>query len=792
MRLQSQILQTLRAPEARARLAPIVAQGAFESRAALGREVCAQFGFVDACGSAQLTGCLKALEVLETEQHIALPAPRPHGHRPAPRCLDAPVPAPVDVPAQVRDVEGLRLVVVEDEAQRRVWNTLLATEHPQGTTTFVGCQVRYLIGSVHGWLGAVGFSASALRLRARDTWMGWSDAQRTAHLHRVVCLSRFLIRPAVQCRHLASHVLGRVLRRVEADFEARYHYRPWLVETFVAPEHDGACFRAANFVCVGPTAGRGRCDRAHRSARTVKSVYLYELAPHWRRTLDVARVEAAPSRSPGEGLDSAQWAHHELGGAPLGDKRLSARLVRSAELLASCPGHVFTGAPDRAAVKGYYRLIDHPDESQVTPEHIVAPHRARTTERMRAHDTVLCIQDGTDLNFATRPGCEGLGIIGRNQTTAKTLGLHLHLTLAVSGAGLPLGVLRCGFDEQPPPGEAASGQDSGNGGKEPFSPTETDADDSAHKTRRWLDGLHDVAEVACELSRKTRVLSVMDREADFFELFDAQRRIATVDVLVRAKHDRRLGQGLPKLFDALRNAPADGHVEMDIARVSARPKTSRKQARPARTARIARAEVRYRALTVPSTIAGLAPVTLWAVHVRESAPPEGEKPIEWFLLTSVRIESLEAALETIEHYLRRWRVEDFFRVLKSGCRAEHLGFHSAERLERALTIQALIAWRLMLMTLLGREVPECDAELLFSDIELRFLADYAADAALPAPRNLAGAVLLVAVLGGYQNRKHDPPPGHQIMWRGYERMSLATLGYRVAERRGRAGMVRNA
>ena len=92
----------------------------------------------------------------------------------------------------------------------------------------------------------------------------------------------------------------------------------------------------------------------------------------------------------------------------------------------------------------------------------------------------------------------------------------------------------------------------------------------------------------------------------------------------------------------------------------------------------------------------------------------------------------------------------------------------------------------MLMTLLGREVPECDAELLFSDIELRFLADYAADAALPVPRDLAGAVLLVAVLGGYQNRKHDPPPGHQIKWRGYERLALATLGYRIAERRGRA------
>ena len=762
MRLQSQILQTLRAPEPRVRLEHIVAQGAFASRVALGREVCAQFGFVDARGSAQLAGCLKALAVLETAGQITLPKSRPHAHRPSPRCLDAPVPACIEVPAHVRDVEGLRLVVVDNETQRRVWNTLLATEHPHGTTTFVGCQVRYLIGSTHGWLGALGFSASALHLRARDTWMGWSDEQRKSHLHRVVCLSRFLIRPSVRCRHLASHVLGRVLRGVGAQFEARYGYRPWLVETFVEPEHEAASFKAANFVCVGHTSGRGRGDAHHARARTVKSVYMYELEAHWHRHLGVARVEAAASLSPGEGLDSAQWAANELGGAPLGDRRLSARLVSTAALLASSPGHALGSVHDRAAVKGYYRLIDHPDPSQVTPANIVAPHRARTVERMGEQDTVLCIQDGTDLNFATRPGCEGLSIIGRNQTSAKTLGLHLHLTLAVSGAGLPLGVLRCAFDA-PAPGKGES--------------------EDANKMQRWVEGLRDVAEAASPLRTRTRVISVMDREADFFELFDEQRRRGSaVDVLVRAKYDRRLGKGVPKLFATLRNAPADGHVEIEIERASARRKSSRKQARPARGARTARAEVHYREVTVPSTVEGREPVTLWAVHVRESAAPEGEKPLEWFLLTSVRVERVETAVELIGYYLRRWRVEEFFRVLKSGCRAEHLGFHSAERLQRALTIQAVIAWRVMLLTLLAREVPHCDAQLTFTDMELRFLADFAADAALPAPCDLAGAVLVVALLGGYRNRKHDPPPGHQIMWRGYERMGTATLGYQIALR----------
>ena len=111
----------------------------------------------------------------------------------------------------------------------------------------------------------------------------------------------------------------------------------------------------------------------------------------------------------------------------------------SVDLLASIPGQPITGNPEgnSTAVKGYYRMIDQPEESAVTPKNILAPHRARTVQRMRDQGTVLCIQDGTDLNFATRPACGGLEIIGHNQTSAKTRGLHLHLTLATTGEGLP-------------------------------------------------------------------------------------------------------------------------------------------------------------------------------------------------------------------------------------------------------------------------------------------------------------------------------------------------------------------
>ena len=391
MEHQNQILQTLRAPESQARLERIVAQEALNNRAAVGRRVCAEFGFVDARGSAQLAGCLKALNTLHKAGRIALPASRRRGGAPTPQRFDAPVAAATAVPGTVEAVAGLSLEPVEQGRQRRVWNTLLHFEHPQGTTTFAGCQVRYLVVSAHGVLGAVGFSAAALQLRAREAWMGWSAGQRLAHLHRVLCLSRFLIRPGVQCRNLASQVLGRVLARLAEDFEARYRYRPWLVETFVGPAHDGASFKASNFVWVGHTAGRGRQDRDHARARPVKSVYMYELEPHWRRRLGVARVDAAPALAPADGLDSGAWTVNEFGGAPLGDQRLSARLVKSAGLLASLPGEAVTAnaSHDRAAVKGYYRLIDQPVSSAVTPGNILAPHRARTLQRMRGQDTVL-------------------------------------------------------------------------------------------------------------------------------------------------------------------------------------------------------------------------------------------------------------------------------------------------------------------------------------------------------------------------------------------------------------------
>ena len=221
MHEQNQIASTLASADGINRLQDLLAQAGSASRTEMGRRVCQAFGFQDALGR--------------------------------------PVPAPADVPARADLVQGLALVAVTDDDQRRVWNELLQREHPRGAARHVGAQLRYLLVSDHGVLGALGFAASALTLAARDAFIGWDADRRSRQLHRVIALSRFLIRPCVDCRNLASKALGLCLRRLPDDFQRRYGYRPLLVETFVEKDrHAGTSLAAANWLRVGETAGRGR------------------------------------------------------------------------------------------------------------------------------------------------------------------------------------------------------------------------------------------------------------------------------------------------------------------------------------------------------------------------------------------------------------------------------------------------------------------------------------------------------------------------------------------------------
>ena len=746
---QHGILTTLRSSVPT--LSRTVAAHQDKSRSALGALVCEQFGFFDARGRRRRAGCMKALRVLEAEGHITLPEVQCDLRISKPRLLDAPVQKATDVPSDVRLIQDLEIVLVRSVKDRAIWNTLMDREHPQGARTFAGAQLRYLIRSAHGYLGAVGFSAAALYLAPRDAWMAWSHEQRGSRLHRVVNLSRFLIRPGIRCRNLASRMLGRVLRRLASDFRARYDYAPYVVETFVGPKHEGTCFKAVGFRYLGLTQGRGRHAPNGTGKVSRKKVFVYALQSDWRERLGVPYVELRPRLEVGAGLCSDTWAAQEFGAAELGDLRRNARLVKSAALVARTMGKPVTASPEHspAEVRGYWRFIEKADQFEITPAKILAPHRQRTIERMRTQDTVLCVQDGTDIAYSTRPECEGLEVIGRNQTSAEARGVHLHATLALNGEGLPLGVLRCGYKKKP--GEA--------------------------KTRAWIYGLRDIDKAAETLPRKTQVLCVMDREADFFKLFAAQRTLKRTHVLVRAKHNRSLGKKKDPLFAAMRKGRPAAVVELEVARLSRRAKSGR-VTHKGRKARNARMEMRYHRLMLPAPKGSAEePVKVSAIHMREVAPPDGADRIEWYLLTTVEVSTAEEAQQMVEHYTLRWRVEDIFRILKSGCKVEKLRMQQAEALHKAITLYMVTAWRIMLMTLLGRVSSDMEAEVIFTDAELHMMRVYARNYGLAEHTDLMSAIVMVAIMGGYMNRKSDPPPGHTIMWRGYSRLQMRAIAY---------------
>ena len=733
MEQQSQIKQTLSQQGPIEAIRRLLDDDVHPNRSSLAQAVCEQFGFLDARQRAQTAGCVKALRELERAGHFVLPAVSAGGRGigKTARRLGAPVDLPLGVPDQAGDVRGLTLIKVDTVDQMRVWNEMMLCEHPQGAGPLVGAQMRYLIGSEHGWLGGFGFGAAALQLRDRDQWIGWDAATRLQHLHRVVGMSRFLIRQSVRCHNLASRVLGMALRNIGADFQTHYGYRPWLVESFVDTEHfAGTCYQAANWEAIGQSQGRGRQDRKHENSKSIKTIYVYALEADLRTRMGVAEpIHIDPvALGIAEGLDGAEWADNEFGGANLGDQRLNERLVDSARTLAAMPGRAFCGVAqgDVAAVKGYYRLIDKPDDSQVTMQAILAPHRQRTVQRMNAQATVLCIQDGTDLNYSGLAQCEGLGSIGTNQTGARSPGLHLHSTLVVSTEGLPLGVLggQCAAPTPKP--------------KDDVRPTCAIPIDEK-KTFAWIKGLRECIEVADELPA-TRLVCVMDREADFFELFDEQRQTRSVDLLVRAKHDRATNDELElNLFDAVRHSAVQSQIRIKVQRQSARPKKSKQKARAGSKQRTAQVALRYRRIELrpPSHHKAKEPITLWVVHVVETSPPADAQPIEWFLLTTCEITTAEQGQECLRWYCLRWRIEDWHRVLKSGCRIEALQHKTAERLKRAIGINLVIAWRIMLMTLLGRECPDLTAEVLFSDLEMEVLQAYSKKTESPSPRDLA-------------------------------------------------------
>jgi hypothetical protein len=474
----------------------------------------------------------------------------------------------------------------------------------------------------------------------------------------------------------------------------------------------------------------------------------------------------------------APWAVAEMAGVDLNDKRLNQRLTQilsdlsdrpSASIPAACGGH--------AEMTAAYRFFDN---DKATYQKILEPHAAKTRERVRAQQVVLCVQDTSEIDL-TRPQQQ---VAGAGPLAAESRqGIFLHLLEAFTPDGTPLGGLwshtwaRDEASLQTPPADKRK--------QRKAAPIED------KESFRWLQGLRHTRALA-EACPDVTCVCVADSEADIYELF-AEPRGATNPVhwLIRLCQDRALAVD-PETAEAalpaclIREGVAGAAVlfTKEIAVRGRRPKVScedrgRRQPRQDRRAVV---EVRATTLTLrppARSQRGLPEVTVNVVWIREVNPPADDMPVEWLLVTTLPIDNAEQVHAIIQYYCVRWMIEVLFRTLKSGCRVEERRLERVERLERSLAVYEIIAWRTLYVCRLGRSCPDLDCEAVFEPSEWKAVWMVVQRKAPPKkPPRLADMVRLIAQLGGYVNRpQRADPPGPQTVWLGLQRMRDLAWGW---------------
>ena len=257
------------------------------TRRAISRRVCEELGWRKPDGGLKEMSCRVALLRMQADGLVRLPAPLhrdSNAARTTPRTPEAEPPAPLHTAAG--ELRGLRLELVRSRRDSLLWNEHVDRYHYLGYQPLPGAQLRYFARSDDGLLALFGFGAAAWKTAPRDDFIGWTAHQRETRLHLVVNNARFLILPWVHSRHLASKLLGLAARRLPGDWRLRYGYRPVLLETFVEKERfSGTCYRAANWLYLGNTQGRGKLDTAHANALPVKTVWVLPLSSRFRDAL---------------------------------------------------------------------------------------------------------------------------------------------------------------------------------------------------------------------------------------------------------------------------------------------------------------------------------------------------------------------------------------------------------------------------------------------------------------------------------------------------------------------------
>jgi hypothetical protein len=480
-----------------------------------------------------------------------------------------------------------------------------------------------------------------------------------------------------------------------------------------------------------------------------------------------------------------EWILTETAAADFGDERLDKRFRIVLNAMSEAPSFKFPAACNgRAETAAAYRFVDN---DKVGMDQVLSPHSIATLERIRAQKVVLIPQDTTELDM-TRPHEIMTGAGPLNDESR--VGFHDHVLLALTPEGVGLGVVNAdtwardfdGFDKDADQKRA-----------------ERRAKSIEEKeSRRWLDGYREASRVARE-APETLIVCLSDSEGDIYEcLLEGQKETDTpkAEWIIRACQDRALivdkdaEVGCPtRLRAQVASTPILGNLTVDVR--EREPKSNddrkRKQGRQARTAELTVQAVRVR-LRGPDRPGGKLPnIEVNCVLVTEPNPPEGVEPVEWLLLTSLPIDTIDQILTIINYYCGRWGIEIYFRILKSGCKVEESQLETAERFLPYLALCMIVAWRVHYVMMLGRECPDLPCDVAFDEDEWKSVYTVVKHQPPPkTPPSLKTMVGLVASLGGYLGRKGDGEPGPKAVWVGMQRMTDLVRGWRAFAQHGTA------
>lgn len=471
------------------------------------------------------------------------------------------------------------------------------------------------------------------------------------------------------------------------------------------------------------------------------------------------------------------WVEAEVTGLQLRDQRLERRLRRLMEAMAATPGEpIPVSCGDWAATKAAYRFFDNP---KISESGMMAGHFASTALRFAQHvarseEPVLILQDTTEFLFK-RAAPEKIGFTktvnggyykAGQPSQRKLCGLLMHASLAVTTDGVPLGLAGVKFWTRDSfKGTAAL--------KRHINPTRVPIE--TKESYRWLENLRQSVAL---LRDPQRCIHVGDRESDIYELYCLAQELDT-KFFVRAQTDRLAAKsGLDdsephRVRARLAQVAWAGTHEVDVA---------------GKGSRAAKLQVKFATIETLPPIGKqkrYKPQMLTWIHAVEIDPPDPKDEINWHLVTNLPVTTLQEAIEKLQWYAMRWKIETFHKIMKSGCKAEEARLRTAERLVKFLVLVAVVSWRIFWLTMSACAHPDGDPCEVLTTSEITALDEI--DAARPTKRlknrTLHDYMLQIARLGGYLARTRDPPPGNTVIWRGLARLHDITIGLQIGRRR---------